>query len=38
MSQVQATQRTEDEFKGSSYEKKIKKVEYDIKQLLHKYN
>lgn len=38
MSQVQAAQRTQDEFMCSSYQKKIKKVEYDIKQILHKYN
>ncbi len=38
MNQVQAAQRTEDELMCSSYEKKIKKVEYDIKQILHKYN
>lgn len=38
MSEVQAVQRTSEEVMSCSFEKKIKKVEYDIKQLLHKYN
>ena len=36
MSEVQAVQRTSEEVMSCSFEKKIKKVEYDIKQLLHK--
>lgn len=38
MSAVQAVQRTSEEFVSCGIEKKIKKVEYDIKQILHKYN
>ena len=38
MSAVQAVQKTSEEFVSAGIEKKIKKVEYDIKQILHKYN
>jgi uncharacterized protein YoxC len=38
MSEVQAVQRNEEEYESNNFEKKIKKVEYDIKQILHKYN
>ncbi len=38
MNQVQAVQRNEEEFQANNFEKKIKKVQYDIKQILHKYN
>ena len=38
MNQVQAVQRNEEEYQANNFEKKIKKVQYDIKQILHKYN
>ena len=38
MNEVQAVQRNEEEYQANNFEKKIKKVQYDIKQILHKYN
>lgn len=38
MSEVQAAQKTSAEFVSSGIEKRVKKIEYDIKQILHKYN
>lgn len=38
MSAVQAVQKTSEQFVSAGIEKKIKKVQYDIKQILHKYN
>ena len=38
MSQVQAVQRSEEEYESNNLEKKKKKIEYDTKQILHKYN
>jgi hypothetical protein len=38
MNHAEAAQRTKDEFMCSSYEKRIMKAEYDIKQILHKFN
>ena len=38
MSAAQAVQKTSAQFVSCGIEKKVKKVEYDIKQILHKYN
>lgn len=38
MNKVQAVQKNEEELEYSTYEKKIKKIEYDLKQILHKHN
>ena len=38
MTTVEATQKNEEEYTNNTYEKKIKKAEYDIKQILQKYN
>lgn len=38
MSAVKAVQRTSEQFVACGIEKKVKKVEYDIKQIEHKFN
>ena len=38
MSNLRTIERKEEEHEYSSFEKKIKKIEYDIKQILHKHN
>lgn len=38
MNEFEAVQKNEEEYESNNFEKKIKKVEYDIKQILHKSN